>query len=266
MTKSILTILSESSKITLQNEKKIDTGFFLNELAVPTIGMRKEGFSIMYASPNGAAPVMDPLSDRSLWFAFHRRDYLNSKRTVEEEYSKGGMNFPIPFSRISDRDLSLYDAVFIPGGHAPMVDLEDNRELGRILKHFHENHKVTGAICHGPIAFLSAKENGFYLIIYPNLKQADWCYSGYKMTTYSNREEWFNEKMWGGKITRKAENLLRDGGAIIRNRLPMLPNVVVDREVITGSLMGFFKHFSAQGPTSAWKFTSIFINSVKNAQ
>lgn len=54
------------------------------------------------------------------------------------------------------RALGDYDFVYIPGGHAPMVDMRDNAELGEVLNGFHEAGKPIMAICHGPIAMTSA--------------------------------------------------------------------------------------------------------------
>jgi hypothetical protein len=51
---------------------------------------------------------------------------------------------PRPFKSIGDDELNTFDGVFIPGGHAPLTDLGDNPELGRILLHFHSKGKPTG--------------------------------------------------------------------------------------------------------------------------
>ena len=41
-------------------------------------------------------------------------------------------------------------------GHAPLEDLKLNKDLGRILLHFHAAQRPTAIICHAPIALLSA--------------------------------------------------------------------------------------------------------------
>lgn len=50
-------------------------------------------------------------------------------------------------------------AIFIPGGHAPMMDLMQSKDLGKMLRTFHEKGKPTAMICHGPVAALSALPN-----------------------------------------------------------------------------------------------------------
>jgi putative intracellular protease/amidase len=51
---------------------------------------------------------------------------------------------PRPFASITNEELGTYAGVFIPGGHAPLTDLGDNAELGRILHHFHNTLAPTG--------------------------------------------------------------------------------------------------------------------------
>lgn len=62
---------------------------------------------------------------------------------MKEENNLGN---PRPFSSFTDEELATFAGVFIPGGHAPLTDLGDNADLGRILLHFHNSNKPTGAI------------------------------------------------------------------------------------------------------------------------
>ena len=52
---------------------------------------------------------------------------------------------PRPFASFTEEELATFSGVFIPGGHAPLTDLGDDPDLGRILLHFHQNQKPTGA-------------------------------------------------------------------------------------------------------------------------
>lgn len=54
-------------------------------------------------------------------------------------------------------DFAAFDFIFMPGGHAPMMDFKDNPELGEILNRFHEEGRLISAICHGPIALQSSQ-------------------------------------------------------------------------------------------------------------
>jgi putative intracellular protease/amidase len=65
-------------------------------------------------------------------------------KLVETMKNENNLASPRPFSSISDNELASFVGVFIPGGHAPMTDLGDNADLGRILLHFHNSQKPTG--------------------------------------------------------------------------------------------------------------------------
>ncbi len=65
-------------------------------------------------------------------------------RLVEKMNIESNLASPRPFSSISNEELATFVGVFIPGGHAPLTDLGDNPDLGRILLHFHNSEKPTG--------------------------------------------------------------------------------------------------------------------------
>jgi putative intracellular protease/amidase len=241
--RKVLVITSSSSDLQLQSGKKVATGFFLSELIVPVQKMRAAGFEVHYANPSGTEPSLDPFSDRSVWFSFRRSEYEIAKRDLETEKlgARGSLHTPFRFDQLSDKDLNQYDALYIPGGHAPLMDLTNNPELGRIILHFHNNSKPTGIICHGPVALMSTRFAG----------DGKFAYSGYKISCYSNLEEKMNEYMWWDRVVDKMEDQLRKEGAVITNRWPMFPNVVIDRELI-----------SAQGPTSVWRFGDTLVREI----
>jgi putative intracellular protease/amidase len=240
--KKVLVVLTSSDKITLQ-KKTVKSGNFISELIIPVQMLRNEGWNIIYANPIGQTPPIDPLSKSSVWFGFSKKKFLKAKNDLEKEMEAGLKN-PRTLSSFNDDELESFDGIFVPGGHAPMEDLGGNSDLGRILLHFHKNNKPTGVICHGPVALLSTKkvEDG-----------APWSYQEYKMTCYSNLEELANQIIWTSKLKFKLEEALKFSGCKVTNRLPLLPNVVVDRELISG-----------QGPTSVTRFGKTFVEKLNN--
>ena len=76
-----------------------------------------------------------------------------------------------------------------------MTDLWSDKDMGRILLHFHKEKKPTASMCHGPIALLSTKVAD---------TDSPWAYNGYEMTCYSNTEEKTNEMLFGSKLQFKA--------------------------------------------------------------
>jgi len=237
MSRSVLVVLSGANNIDLKSGKTQETGFFLSELYAPCSMLERAGYRLIFTNPTGEAPNMDPLSDHMVWLGTPG-EYSQAKTWLKDHLelqSEGSLRRPIPFSAWGEADLLPIDGLFVPGGHAPMVDLHNNQNLGYIIHHFHRHNKPTGLICHGPIALLSV-----HLAI-PMDQQ--WPYVGYKMTAYSDKEEAFNELLWRDRLQLHVEDALKDAGGLYEARWPLLPNVVEDRELITG-----------QGPTSAWRF------------
>lgn len=75
-----------------------------------------------------------------------------------------------------------------------MTDLWPDKDLGRILLHFHQTQKPTGSLCHGPAALLSTMVAD---------QGSPWAYNGYEMTCYSNTEEMTSEVLFGSKLQLK---------------------------------------------------------------
>lgn len=75
-------------------------------------------------------------------------NYFRKKKEeqlLERMKSEKNLYNPRPFREIGDDELQHFKGIFIPGGHAPLTDLGADPELGRILLHFHNRQKPTGA-------------------------------------------------------------------------------------------------------------------------
>jgi putative intracellular protease/amidase len=228
--KKILIVVSDAHSFPLYNTgsdgKTVsqDSGFFLMELAKPLQKVLDAGYEVTFASPEGKEPQPDPLSVSLLAFAGNIYERRRELDLIERMKRENGFSSPRKFSDISDDELKGYGGVFIPGGHAPLADLGDNPELGRILSHFHRENKPTAALCHGPWAFLSTKYGG----------QKEFAYKGYKLTAWSDAEEKVMETMLRGEID-KVETTLREQGADMQQGVAKsLGSITVDREVVTG--------------------------------
>ncbi|KAH9919429.1 ThiJ/PfpI family protein [Amylocystis lapponica] len=223
-----------------------DTGFFLTELAKPLQKLLDAGYDVTFASPKGGRPSVDPLSESLLVYFGNWKQKQRESALVQQMESSNNLAAPRPFSSIADGELASFAGVFVPGGHAPLQDLGTDPDLGRILFHFHNNHKPTGAhsnsgscappvlttacatavICHGPLALLSTQfapgSPGF-------------AYKGYKLTSWSDAEERLVEKLKGGEIP-KVESTLKDAGAEMVSTVgKKAGGITVDREVVSGA-------------------------------
>jgi len=79
-------------------------------------------------------------------------------KLIEQMKVEKNLDAPTPFSQITDEKLATYNGIFIPGGHAPL-SLDHDAELGRIIMHFHNKQKPTGALPSCDIVYLEYLTN-----------------------------------------------------------------------------------------------------------
>src|SRR5258708_25957396 len=116
----------------------------------------KVGYEITFANPKGNTPKMDVYSAVADFFGGDEarlQDYLKFRDTLT------GLKNPTRILDVIASGLDQYDAVFVPGGHGPMMDLLDDPDAGTVLRHFHKTSKPTAVLCHGPLSLLSALPN-----------------------------------------------------------------------------------------------------------
>lgn len=252
----ILIVLSSEKKITLQNGVQHPTGYFLSELMVPAKALKEAGYELVFATPKGNQPTMDKISDSAAWFGDNTQKYQEIKRLL---ISLDGLRNPYTLSDIRKQNLDDYAGIFIPGGHAPMEDLLIDEDLGTLLNYFHSTQKITGLICHGPIALLSALQDPTSFVNEiaqgKQAKGTNWIYQGYNMTSFSNNEEKQEEpgedNALGGFIKFYPNQALRQAGGNITVKEKWHSHVVRDRELIT-----------AQNPMSDVEFTKTFLQAL----
>ena len=131
---------------------------------------------------------------------------------------------PQKFDNVTNLD--AYAAVFIPGGHGPVIDVHLHESLGRILRVAHAQELTTISLCHGPNALRSAALGG------------DFPYSGYKIRIFpDSADDWSPTVGYlPGYITEamKAEANLKALGVEVENT-EMDDSLRVDRELVTGA-------------------------------
>ena len=154
------------------------------------------------------------------------------------------MNQVRPLASVIDAGLDGYAGLFVPGGHAPAVDLMQDANLGVILRHFHTTGRPTALLCHGPVATAAAMPRAREFraaLIAGNTAAASecaqgWIYAGYRMTVFSVSEERAAEdQLLHGTLRFTMPDALALARAMVSTDAEdSTPNVVVDRELITG--------------------------------
>src|SRR5690606_5522372 len=152
--KKVLIIVSNANAIGPNNRR---TGIFLPEVAHPYAEFDKANYQIDFASLTGDTPYLDAL------------ELANDPQNLAFLTGEGweAMQKAV---KLSDVDVSKYDAVFVPGGLAPMDDMPENALLKELIKETFERNAVVGAVCHGPVALFNVKlSDGSYLVQAKNI-------------------------------------------------------------------------------------------------
>ncbi|PZU24510.1 MAG: type 1 glutamine amidotransferase domain-containing protein [Shinella sp.] len=240
---NILVVLSDENHLDLKDGKVFQTGFYLNELMQPVKAFLDAGHELTFATPKGKAPSVDRTSIDKMYFggdetAMHESEALLDRLKIMDPDASP----VVSLARVKQLGYDRFDAVYVPGGHAPMQDLLASAELGRLLARFHTEGKTTALMCHGPIALLStlndapAFSRGMEAGPKGGAAEAGWPYAGYKVTVFSNAEEEMAKPLLGGgEMKFYPQDALQQAGAVfVSNTSPFAPNMVTDRELITG--------------------------------
>ncbi|MGL4305450.1 MAG: type 1 glutamine amidotransferase domain-containing protein [Mycobacteriaceae bacterium] len=214
MTK-LLFVVSSADRWTLADGTSHDTGYWAEELVEAHRAFIEAGFDVAIATPHGRTPVVDQasLSVEALGAEAVVNEYREYIKNIEQDLQSALV--------VEEQVVDPWDAIFFPGGHAPMEDLAVSEYLGRLLVGFLDSEKPIAAVCHASAALLPA-----YRI------DESWPFTGYSLTGFTNQEErlagFADQARW------LVESELKSSGAKFIAGPAWEPNVVVDRLLITG--------------------------------
>jgi putative intracellular protease/amidase len=211
----ILMVVSGADSLKLSDGTSHPTGYWAEELAASHEVLRAAGHEMDIATPGGVRPTVDAISldERGGVEEADARRFRAYLESIDAELAR-----PTDLSGVSVAD---YDAVYIPGGHAPMADLAVSTDLGRLLNGADASGKIVAALCHGPAALLSAvREDGSF------------AFAGRELTVFSDEEE--QQGGLGDKSPYLVESRLRELGAVVMPGDAWSSRVVVDGNLITG--------------------------------
>lgn len=190
----------------------LKTGFWLEEFASPYYVFKDAGANITLASVSGGQPPIDPKSSEPDW----QTD--DTRRFESDEESKAALANTKPLSSLDAGD---YDAIFFPGGHGPMWDYPDNATLANLIEAFDEESKPIGAVCHGPVALVTAKSSDGRSIV-----------AGKRVSAFTNTEETAVELQ--DVVPFLLEDRLEELGATFVKGDDFTSHVVTDGNLVTG--------------------------------
>jgi len=215
--KKILVCCTSKHLFEMANGKFFDTGHQASETFVPLYHFEKCGFKIDIATPDGSAVAIEE------WTFPLAVGYENKLREIqaklEEKLTKPMKIADVPL------DLEPYAAIFLPGGHGPVIEQHKIEALGALLRSAHEKALPTISLCHGPSALRAAALGG------------EFPYKGYKLVVFPDKTDRLTPKFGylPGYIKEEdwVEAQLKALGCQVQNKA-MDDTTCVDRELITG--------------------------------
>lgn len=212
---NILMVVSAADSLTMKDGSQHPTGFWAEELVVAHRTLQQAGHNVDFATPGGVKPTVDKLSLQP--------ETVGNEERAEDFRTYLDMIDVDLFAPLvlADVDMSGYDAVVLPGGHAPMADLFQDKDLGRILVEADGVGKIIAPFCHGPAGLLSAAAD-----------DGAFAFAGRKVTVFANSEE-----LGGGTGENTpwfVETALREKGANVETGPDWASHVVREGNLISG--------------------------------
>ncbi|WP_336518037.1 type 1 glutamine amidotransferase domain-containing protein [Pollutibacter soli] len=204
MKKKILIIVSNANSIGPNNRR---TGTFLPEVAHPYAEFVKADYQVDFASLSGDTPYLDALN------------LAGDPDNLEFLTGKGWATMQKAV-KLENVDVKAYDAIFVPGGLAPMVDMPENALLKKVIAETYERNGVVGAVCHGPVALLNVKlSDGTFLVSRKNI------------ASFTTKEE---DNYARPDVPFDLQTALTKQGAIFHAAEPWSANSITDGRLVTG--------------------------------
>ncbi len=208
-TNRILLVVTSSDRIGKALEP---TGVWLEEIAAPYYTFRDARCEVTIASPLGGQPPIDPTSVKA-------ENQTGSTRRFDADIK--AQHALAHTLKLSALDPANYDAVFFAGGHGTMTDFPTDASVISTVEAFYRNGKPVASVCHGPACLVGATN-----------RHGDPVIKNHRFTCFSDAEE----KAIGADsyVPFLLETTLAEQGGKPVQLAPFHPNVVVDRQLVTG--------------------------------
>lgn len=222
----ILIVLTSHDQLGATGRK---TGFWLEELAAPYFVFKDAGAEITLASPKGGQPPLDPSSDAP-------DAQTDDTRRFRADMAAG--RSLANTHKLSEVNVSEYDAIFYPGGHGPLWDLANDAHSIALIETAFAADKPVGLVCHAPGVLTNAHApDGSPLV------------RGRRVAGFTNGEE--AAVGLTDVVPFLVEDMLKANGAHYSNGPDFAPFAVVDGLLITG-----------QNPASSAEVANMILSAV----
>jgi putative intracellular protease/amidase len=142
-------------------------GAWAEELQAPWDALKKGGFDVTMATPQGKKPLpfalsVDPDFDDPLQHYKVNPPEVCSR--VKEILAGTEWNNPI---KIEDANMADYEAIVLTGGPGVCLDITNNPKVHKLILNAFNSNKLIGAICYsvGALAFTRNPANGYKSVL-----------------------------------------------------------------------------------------------------
>lgn len=160
-------------------------GFWWAELTHPYWVFTEHGYQVDIVSPDGGTLQADSWSDPRDASGYSAHDLISLGFISSPQHHKLIEETPA----LADTDTSVYDAVFLVGGQAPMVTFHNDERVHQLVVDFYEAGKVVAVVCHATCVLLKAKLSDGTLLV-----------NGKTWTGFADSEEQYADAFVGQKI------------------------------------------------------------------
>lgn len=210
----VLFVLTAANSIRLGDGSVHPTGFWAEEFVVTHRALAGAGHDLLIATPQGRPAPVDPASvSPGAVGAEPARDF--------SAYIAGLGDLLRHPARLEEQRAGDFDAIVMPGGHGPIVDLAQDPAFGALLRDADQRGVIIAPFCHGPAGLLAAKR-----------PDGSFQFAGRRLTAFTDREE--RAGGLGDAMPWFLASRLAERGAIVEGGEPFTSHVVVDRNLITG--------------------------------
>ena len=215
----ILVIGTDERYLKMENGTLFSTGNHPVETLVPMYHLHQAGFAFDIATPSGNPMKFEfwamPKNDEAIT-GFHRLllDQFQNPMKLSDVVAGLGAN-------------SDYAAVFIPGGHGPLIELPFSADVAAVLRWALDADRHIVAICHGLAALLALAKDG---------DASGFPFASYTITAFPTAadEQIPDEGYLPGQLTWQFGEKLQALGVTIANTEPD-ESTRKDRKLLTGA-------------------------------
>jgi putative intracellular protease/amidase len=208
MARKVLFVLTSTAKMEGSDRK---TGFHFSEMAEPYYILQDQGVQVDIASTQGGEAPIDNLKPRG-------ENPDSVERFLDDQYAMDKIRLTRRLDSVNARD---YAAIYLPGGHGTMWDFPNDARLARLIGDMDAAGKPVAAICHGPAAFVGAKQQDGRPLV-----------ADRKVNCFSDAEERHVEL--DGVVPFLLESKLREQGGQVEVAGLFEAKVVEDGNLLTG--------------------------------